>query len=120
MKTIEEKREKLLTAKVLIEEKLERLERVEEPEPITLRSGYESEREKLMIIPQTSLCNLDLGTLYIADPSGRSMISLVSTRLYGPLADKAFSLNEDYDWNLGRDEEDTLCLVPIKRVKKTK
>lgn len=36
-------------------------------------------------------------------------------RIAGPLAGKAFYLNEFYDWELGRDEESALCLVPIKK-----
>lgn len=113
---IEEVRKALLVTKEVIEDNLKRLEEKEE-ETVTLRVQYEAERVDrydIITIPPSSLCDLKDGYLYIQD----ELIAVrwgIAMRTTGPLAEKAFLLNEEYDWELGRDKELRLCLVPLKK-----
>lgn len=116
MKITEELRKELLASKERLERALNRLNSIkdEEEETITLRIPYEAEREDTKTIPQTSLCDLKDGYLYIQD----ELIGVrwgIAMRTTGPLAEKAFLLNEEYDWELGKDDDSRLCLVPIKK-----
>ena len=85
----------------------------EEEGTVTLRVQYEAEREDAITIPTTSLYDVREGnTLFLADPDE---CWVIATRRLGPLAGKAFYLNTEYDWEIGRDNVDALCLVPIKK-----
>lgn len=111
-----ERWEELLAIKLAMETALMRLdsltkEKVEE-ETVTLQ--IEPEREGVIAIPQTSLCDLKDGYLYINDDIIGPCWG-IAMRTTGPLAEKAFLLNEEYNWVLGRDNELRLCLVPIKK-----
>ena len=112
MKAKEEFKERIKVAKATIENALRNS--VEEEETITLSIPYEAEREDTITIPQTSLCDPKDGYLYIQDV----LIAVrwaIAMRTTGPLAGKAFLLNEEYDWQLGKDDDSRLCLVPIKK-----
>ena len=115
MKTIEEVRKELLICKEILEQNLESLNRLEvEEQTVTLRIGYGTEREEEITIPQSKLCTLDNGALHIIERTHKDHIA-ATRRKWGPLAAKALYLNDSYDWELGRDDEGALCLVPIKR-----
>ena len=40
---------------------------------------------------------------------------LIETRQLGEFKGQAFYLNETYQWFLGKDSTETLCLVPVRR-----
>lgn len=103
MNKIEEVRKALLVAKESIEKNIEELNRLdeEEEEPVTLRVAYETERDDIITIPQTSLYSVKKWK--------------VTPRGEGLLAGKAFRLNDEFDWEIGKDEKNVLCLVPIKK-----
>jgi hypothetical protein len=120
MKTIEELRKALLVAKKSIEENLEELNRLEkEEEPVTLRIQYgETKWEEEITIPQSKLCDMKGEYIYIKNWDDiTEPIWTVTTKRVGPLAGKAFVLNDNFDWELGADEEGALCLVPLKKDK---
>jgi len=107
-KSFEEVRKALLVAKESIEKNIEDLDRLEEEEePATLQ--IEPERERVIAIPQAELCHVDEGTMYIEE------CIAIARRKWGPLAGKALYLSDNYVWQLGRDRECSLCLVPIKK-----
>ena len=108
-KSFEEVRKALLVAKESIEKNIEDLNRLEkEEEPATLR--IESKRERVIAIPQAELGTIKGGIMYIEDHIA------MNRRSWGPLAGKAFYLNDCFDWQIGKDEEGLLCLVPLKKV----
>ena len=55
----------------------------------------------------------------VVDPSRLVLISNLSytpiIRVAGSLAGCAFALSSFYNWELGRDEEGTVVLVPLKK-----
>jgi hypothetical protein len=122
MSEIDEMKQELLATKERLERALTRigsaiarLEAIkEEAETVTLRIQYETEREDTITIPQSKLCHMQMG---IPTLNTSEEIWAVATRSGGSLAQKAFVLNDEYDWELGRDSEARLCLVPIKKDK---
>lgn len=46
-----------------------------------------------------------------------SMGFLITNRIGGSLQDNSFFLDRNYDWVLGKDNEGTVVLVPLKKEK---
>ena len=103
--------------KAALEMAMRRLDSMKEEEKeegtVMLKLAYFSRT-----IQQAELYNVGGGTLYIREKMNREEVcGAISTITAGPLAGKAFVLNTNYDWELGRDTESLLCLVPIKKQK---
>ena len=57
------------------------------------------ENEKTLILKQMRLMSVDL--------------MAIEKRYEGSLKDKAYFLSDIYDWVIGKDESQQLCLIPL-------
>jgi hypothetical protein len=117
MTKTEEIKKELLASKERLETALARLNSIMEEgeEPVTLQLSFYNKT-----VSQANLFEVEGGSCVVKSGCTSVHRWAVKTRTEGPLAGKAFTLNEEYDWELGRDEEDALCLVPIKKKVKNK
>jgi hypothetical protein len=67
---------------------------------------------------QTDEIDLSTGIVYgikVFEECGSTNSSLIAVRTHGKYKNKGFFLNSDYNWELAKDDNNNLCLLPTRR-----